>query len=473
MSIQSMRNQTLSAKYISIILNYGSAVALLLITAVYAHQIIIASQHLFSTDFNMLYQSVRFYYAGQNIYSAVIQPLNPAQSAIIHSNSLTLFSDLNSPFLILLLLPFAYLSYGTALLLWSLISFICSIMAILLVLKSYPVVWQNTQIRWWCLAGLLIYFPFYANFCLGQISAILLLITVIAWHAYRKNHYKYAGILLGLAFSIKLFFGFFLILFIMRKQLRAFFAMLTTFVCASFIALLFFGISIFKNYLNILQHVNWYASSWNASLYGFICRIFYASQSNNDSLISKTNFPHLLFFIFTLLLLIYFTWVIYYPKKINSGYSAYQNNDAFDWQFSLTIVSVLLISPLAWLYYFTLLLIPLATIIKLMNKSAYFKYYFCALIISLILSGIPISYSSIAMAKIQLAITSGSYYFYALFLITMLLILLRKQAQNVNKSNCHQTSENQKLTFNIQILMYLLATYTSFITFAFATLKLF
>lgn len=456
-------------KYKKPLLYYGGILAIIVISFFYIHQILIASNNLFSTDFYKFYQSTRFYFSGQDIYAKIIRPLNPAEALALHSNSFVLPSDLNTPFFILLLLPFAWLSYSKALLLWSVISFIATGTSIFLILKSYPAIWQNKNLKSWAFAGFLLYFPTYANFCLGQVSSVLLLMTVIAWLACRNEQNYKVGALLGLAFSIKLFYGLFILFFIARKQLRSLISFITTFIVCSITPLLFIDNSIYKNYVNTLQHVRWYASSWNASLFGFLYRIFGAGHEGNLALFNFPNLAYPAYIILFAVLSIYLLRVISQSSRKNNFLSMQERQDILDWQFSFTIILMLLLSPLAWLYYFTLLMIPFITIIRLNVKLAKFNLNFCLFILVLLFSSFPNNYRlPIEMVKISMVVTWASYYFYALVLLLILFVMIRSQ---LDKPEICMANKN-KFTPQMQLLLYLLAAYPSFITLAFATLSI-
>lgn len=470
-----MINQEIYGKYIKYknpILFYCGILALMIITGVYIHQIIIASNNLFSTDFFKFYQSVRFYFAGQNIYSDIIRPLNYVESLALHKTHIILPSDLSPPFLIMLLTPYAWLSYSQALLCWSVITFFSTVLGISFVIRSYPTAWQNPIIRIYLLAGLLIYFPSYANFFLGQLSSILLLITAAAWLNCRKKSYGTAGVLLGFALSLKLFFGLFLLLFLIRKQWRALCLMLITYISCCLSALLFFGLATYQNYLFTLNHIRWFASSWNASLLGFFYRIFGIGHEGNHPLFNYPSFGHFLYIAISLLLLIYFIYEIHKSHQLENKLIDVNATDEMDWQFSLTLVVMLLLSPLAWLYYFTLLMIPFITIVRLSHKLKQFNFNFCLLIFILLLSGSPTYYRlPTEMIKSSMIITWANYYFYALFLLLLLLIKIRFQMNN-REAAITTVNHHIKFTAHMQLLLYMLAVYPSFIIFAFATLKI-
>src|ERR1700761_1379623 len=89
-------------KYKTPALYYLGIVTFIIIISVYVHQIILASNNLFSTDFFKFYESARFYFDGQNIYSNIIRPLNPMEAFSIHNGMqhLIIPGDLNPPFFI-------------------------------------------------------------------------------------------------------------------------------------------------------------------------------------------------------------------------------------------------------------------------------------------------------------------------------------------------------------------------------------
>ena len=450
------------------LLYFCSFLALILITLVYAHKILIASNNLFSTDFFKFYQSARFYFQGQDIYDKILRPLTAAQAAVLHSKNLILPSDLNPPFFSLILLPAAWLSYGTALILWSALSFTATILGILLALKSYPTLWQHKIIRNWALAGFLIYFPTYANLTLGQVSGWLLLLTAGAWLASRAKQEKYAGILLGLALSVKLFYGLFLIYFLIRKQWRALIYMSVTYMLCTLLALGFFGIRTYQNYLMSLKNIMWYAGTWNASVYGFLSRVFSGGHEGNVPVINIPGVTSILYYLIALMLVIYFVWVVLQNnRKFNESGKINQNNaiNIIDWEFSLTIVLMMLISPLSWIYYFTLLIIPFITILRLSNPIKNFNAHFLLLIGIMLLSSIPSNYRlPLELINNKMVFTWASYYFYALVLLFLALVFIRMAIIHRDPiENCDIS--HQKLSLNIQVILYFLATLPSLISF--------
>lgn len=418
-------------------------ILILLIIAIYCHTLYISSHYLFHTDFFKFNQTARFYVEGQAIYDKIIYPLNDYEKSFWHSASLTLNNDLNPPFFTILLLPTIWLSYSTALLYWFALSLIVTVIALLLVFNAYERLWQNKAVCLWALAYWMLYFPNYLNNYIGQLSGFLLLITIIALRACHKNKLKSAGAFLGFALSIKLFYGIFLLLFAARKQWRAFNAMIMTFLVCSASALELFGMNTYKHYFSNLHNIYWYSSNWNASLLGFLTRLLGSNHEGNLPVFNVPQLTHPLYLIISAGLLIYFILSVRSPIYSETPIISRNDKDLLDWQFSMAIVLMLLISPLGWVYYFPLLIIPMMTILRLSENSADYNTNLILLCVITLLSSTPSHYRfPLQISETGMVFSWGSYYFYALILLFGLLLLLRKQ---------FQTRNYQKMNIPIQV----------------------
>ena len=127
------------------------------------------------------------------------------------------------PTSVLLVLPLAALSYPDATLVWNLLSLIalgasCLILIRQLRLAATP----------WCLIPvvtvLLVCSPFRQQMGQGQWNLILLLLLVGVWACARSGRDVWAGVLLGLAMTIKLVPGFLLLYFLLGRRWRVVFS---------------------------------------------------------------------------------------------------------------------------------------------------------------------------------------------------------------------------------------------------------
>lgn len=449
---------TITTQLQRLLLIVGALIAITCIITVYSNILLISSHYLYHTDFFKFYQSARFYFSGQHIYDKVMYPLNDYEISIWHSKVLALNSDLNPPFLTLLLLPTAWLSYSNALLDWFAISLVSTIIGILLTLKTYPALWQNTTARLWALAGLLVYFPNYLSLYIGQLSSLLLILTVLAWYAINGKRDGLAGSLLGFALSIKLFYGIFLILFFARKQWRAVYFMLVTFGICSVSALWIFGIKSYQTYLLNLKEIYWYSGNWNASLLGFLARLFGGNHEGNHPIVNLPQLTQALYFVISAIIISYFIYNVWSMsihrniiKKTTAFHSLFtqQDRDIFDWQYSLAIVLMLLLSPLGWIYYFPLLIIPFVTILRLSNLMRRFNLYFILLNIIIIFSSIPYHYRfPMQITQPVMIFTWASYSFYALIALCALLLLMKRQLFTLNYNDVNDAVYRKMTKFN-------------------------
>ncbi len=446
----------------------GGCIALIWIISVYGHALFVSSNSLFSTDFYKFYQSALFYFEGQNIYDKIIRPLTPAEVAFMHGTILVLSSDLNPPFFILLLLPTAWLSYTQSSLIWSALSLIATIAGILLALKPFPALWNSINLRLWALAGFLLYFPTYANLRFGQVTSFLLLITAGAWIACHKRKDGAAGVLLGLALSIKAFYGLFFIYFLIRRQWRLLIYMCSTYIVCALGALWVFGAATYKSYYLTLTKILWYSASWNASLLGFLTRMFGGDNEGNRPIFNIPHLTPLLFLILFGALTIYLIWTSWPRKNLMNKLSEQTKIDLFDWGFSLTIVLMILLAPLGWVYYFPLLIIPYITILRISNNLSSFNLNLTILSLILLLSSMPGNYQRPeSVIQTPMILTWASYYFYALILLFTLLVMLRNQLLN-KKYTANAYSMQHKFSPGVQLLLFLLAAIPSLITFGIA-----
>ena len=131
----------------------------------------------------------------------------------------------------------------------------------------------------------------------------------------------------------------------------------------------------------MLQRVLWYGDSWNTSLYGYQFRCWVDPHSWTDFHITPPNLPlvkTVYLALFGLALMAY--WYLLKIKSENTHQT-----------FCLTLTVMLLLSPLGWLYYCPLLLLPLAITWQaysqeLPKQSSYFLMY----LVSFFLINLPI-----------------------------------------------------------------------------------
>jgi hypothetical protein len=332
------------------------------------------------------------------------------------------FPNMNSPLHILFMAPFAMMSLLKGFWIWNILSLLFGFLAAGLV--AFNAIPENRLTGFLTLAIFLFgYFPTFANVMLGgQWGLCLLFLSVLIWLAARKEKYIAAGIVLGLAMSTKILFGLFLLYFFVRRAWKLLAWSLITFFIVNVVGLFIVGISTYKQHILNLEVVPQFMNaSWNASFTGFFTRIFGGAE--NIPLIMMPGLAHILVIALSILLVIGIIRGAWPQAKEASL-------DRYDIGFCLTTVSMLLISPVGWMYYFPILIISLFVIWNASSSlgSAYvyrfsvgFFWAITSIPTELILSDFK------DMNKPILWFTSAGYYFYGLCgFSTILLFMLSR-----------------------------------------------
>jgi alpha-1,2-mannosyltransferase len=283
------------------------------------------------------------------------------EAAIPENIKLCLHPNLNPPFFIALIAPFALLEYPKAWWLWSLASIISGIWALMLTFKSNASPTTSATIKALIGLGFFAYFPTFANSSYGQLTLFLLLNVTLAWLALRNGKNKTAGCWLGLAASIKPFFGLFLIALLISRNWRAVSAFIAICGFSFLVGGMLAGFSAYSAYLAILSKVDWLATPWNGSYSGFFIRFF--GGPVNKAWIDAPMLARGLPAICSLATMGVLAMVVFKLAK-SSDRKLYA-----DALVAITIPAMLLISPLGWNYYFPLLIISFVVIWNLTADS--------------------------------------------------------------------------------------------------------
>jgi len=404
------------------------AVIFSLIITVYLSAINPLSRFPQSTDFFKFYSSAKLFWSGENIYKLIplATPLTVLIESATNSHKITnLHPNLNSPFHTLCISLFGLLDFHTAFMLWSIFSLCCGLAAIALFYKKII----NSDVNLIYLLNIwiiiLLYFPTWINFRLGQFALVLLFLIAIAWKTSKDGNDVSAGIILGLATALKLYFGIFIILFILYRRWRLIFCLFGTFLICNILSVVVFTLPTYKNFLSLLQNMPWYAGSWNASFMGFFTRMFGGSLNT-----PLANLPWLARTLSLVLSLALLGWII----RLAQPFSHRLTSDRFDLVFSLALVAMLLISPYGWLYYFPILIFPMMVAWRTVEKYHLGNIYKIIIGFSWALTTIPTSLiwaEDVRMNQPVIWFTSAGIYFYALLIITGIFIGL---LHNINKS---------------------------------------
>lgn len=346
-------------------------------------------------DFSIFYASGEVLSDGGNPYQALI----PAQ----HLALTLLPANLNPPFVLWLMKPLSSLNYYYAIAVWSAFSITLGMLGANI---AFKLAFSEVFLRRNRFYLNLIYLSFFATLmdtALAQLGAVLLFLVMMGYDLYLKNKDYSAGVLWAAAISIKFFPALLIIYALVQKRYKVAVTMVAVFLWMILIPLFVYGANIYIDYFSLMSHVTWYGKSWNASILGMIARL--GLEENNRGLLYGI--------IFCLGFMLYVLKI----KKIEMSNVMHQS---FCW----TIITMLFLSPLGWLYYFTLLTFPLTFLyIQLIHDKKYTMTTMVAWILSLFLINVPINNTPLtAMTSWMEKVSIYSFNFYGLLLLAYLLI---------------------------------------------------
>ena len=227
------------------------------------------------------------------------------------------------------------------------------------------------------------------NFYAGQISFFIFPILCLAFKFCHDKQPPALAITLGMLAAMKLFFLVFLMFYLAKKEWRLSLIMMLSFVIFFFLPLLYFN---HITYLHFFALTNQYSEfvlrsvkARNGSLLGFIGNLTYFLNS-------KITIQQLRYIAYGVVAYFLVRSVIYDARVL-------QKLPAFseELRFSLYIIIGLLCSPLAWIYYFVFLIVPIVVLFKINQHYQLGKLFYCLVFFGLTLTAI--SYSAISLEK--------------------------------------------------------------------------
>lgn len=369
----------------------ASILLLGLIALSFVYPLTMGKTNILYSDFGKFYHSGQLFIQGKSIYSPIYYVKNkinnnaspPHLYKSRHSKVIQLGGNLNPPFFTLISFPLAYLSYPHALFLWTFLSILAGSLGILYLQQKLDPNSFSILGGILLLIGFFSYFPSFANLQFGQVTLLLLPLLVLGWRAAHEAKTIKSAVFLALAASLKPFVGLFLFYFLMRKQWHGLVVFISVTLSCALIAAAFFGLPSYLSYYHICQQISWAASNWNVSLYGFLLRLIGGNESN----VALIPLPGLITFLYPFLaLLLMLAMIRFLVPQTHIDF-----RQKTDLDFSFIIVTMLLLSPLAWIYYFPFLSIPGLILWQFAKKGIYPIALPLSLAALILLSNIPIS----------------------------------------------------------------------------------
>lgn len=373
-------------------------------------------------DYGIFYLSNHFFQdSAKNPYTTIYAYAIDEFSTQANLKLKEIPKNLNPPFFIAATAGLTKLDYKHSFYCWTILSVAAGIISIVLLVRCYFVKGRRLLIGLGLILAFFSYFPTVINIQDGQLSLILLLLLTLSFISLKFNIDYSAGLLLGIAISIKPILGLFAILLFLQRRWYGLICLSITYLICCLVAYLLLGSPGYEAYAWCLQHVGWYSNGANVSLLGFLTRLL-GNQEANFPLISASIITKPLYYVLSTMIIS--IWVYYNHQK-------QQTNWQRDWGFASTIIVTLLISPLGWLYYFTWLIIAALVVWEGICHSLRYNH------LILLLWAISISLSTIAFPALPREYIHGAtvilgWYgigFYGLICALAGLIILRHQLQ--------------------------------------------
>ncbi|MFT4058168.1 MAG: glycosyltransferase family 87 protein [Legionella sp.] len=383
----------------------------------------------YNDDFTSFYSSALSAKQGNNPYQIMMSSFLPIEREII--------INLNPPIMLLLISPLSYFTYPVALKIWLILSIILGLIGAWITFRN--IFSQNFIKQNWRDLFIGYLFLFSSLMCLSttQIGGLLMLCIMLGYYFYLKNYEYHAGILWGFIIALKFFPGLLLFYVLRQGRTKLFVIMLLTIALCFLMPILAYGATVYKQFYNGMTSISWYQHDWNTSVLGVIHRIF--SEMQLIEWIMPT------YILAVCICLMGYLWFLT-PKT---------DLDIINHQpFCLTLVMMLVISPLGWIYYFSILLFPLLLLwTSIMKEREEFSQSAKLWLASLFFLNFPRSGGSSAQEVYYDRLVFTSFYFIGLLILLYLLTVKKKYLGSNNDVSIDNT-KNSFVLYTFIILAF-------------------
>lgn len=369
------------------------------------------------SDFYKFYLSAQRVVGGESAYWMKYSLVGGVDSLLNEANS-GLHPNLNPPFFNVLIIPFIFFDYSIAFSLWCVFSVLCGAVGVYFILKNIWVDSPPVVVIFFVQLAFFSYYPSFSNFNYGQLAFFIFFILALALNFYNTGNKIAGGILIGLAASIKLFCGFFILMLFFSKSWRAFFASALAVAIFALVGAAVGGVEDYLRYFAMLKTIDWYGVNWNASYTGFFYKILsseygFGWEAARGFWVQAAN-------MLTVLV------AAYLSLQMASEVEKNQWNGFF----ALAVPLMLIISPLGWSYYFPLLFLAFP---KLLEEVRCRGWGLSAVVFFL---GASITFLRIGLVTFDGLGAEGwkmNLLFYGLFLVVLAVVFMNYKSIHVKK----------------------------------------
>jgi len=339
------------------------------------HTLILAvnlPQRAYRYDFNVFYASAIAFRHGLNPYTADLMPIG--QSLGMRFGSL--IHSVDTPTALLFFIPFSFASPMKAHLIWSMLN--AAALLIALILLSRPK-YSGLSIRMALAIGAiaLLYAPITDNFIFSQRQPLILLLLVLIMRSLDKGQEAAAGLLLALAGAYRAFPVLIAGYFAVRRQWRPLIFMGVGLVILGAVTIAGLGLTVCLSYVQGMRFAmtTFTFDPADVALRGFLIRlysyVFGLRMDGHLEVLQRITIVSAQIIIVALA-----AWPTYQRRQ-----QAGLDRRAF----GLWVAAAIVLSPLSWIHYMLLLLIPFVEIGSAAESQKYDPRALWAAIVSYVL----------------------------------------------------------------------------------------
>lgn len=274
------------------------------------------------------------------------------------ANEMLSFSGIpnfHPPFNALMFLPLSFLSYETAFVVLAVLSVV-----LLLLINQFIVRGLGFGSEWFLNFTCFTLWWYPVTYCLGtgQSSMIIAACLVSGWFCLRFEKAYAAGFFFAIATLIKLFPGLVLLYLLMMKKWRAFFATVSFILLGLCVTAFIVGFDNMRTYtiIMIARDIDEFRGFvLNHSVCGIVTKLIGKRTVWTEPLAELPRISSLL------IILLNAAVLIYTILKISKTAA---KEELADYAFALTLVAMLLLSPLTWGHIFPVLILPIGLLLR-------------------------------------------------------------------------------------------------------------
>jgi hypothetical protein len=353
-------------------------------------------------DFGRFYYAARAWRTGGSLYDPTLSTWLHLEHREVH------VLNHYPPQVSLIFIPLTSFSVEVAFGIWWALTASCLIAASWLVRRELSV---DLSLRGYCVAALVLCgaTPTLTFVSTGNLTGPIALLVTVLWVQWRRSRWSWVGVLVGIAWSTKLFLlPLLAYLALTRKWTAAALAVATGLACFT-LGIAVFGFSEAGRWIAVIREVQWPWISINASALSPWARVAYIG---NASVVSSAGMQVALQYGSAISVVI-----------LGAGVIRAVTLKETDQAFLLLLLTSLLASPLGWVYYWWMLAPPLVACMR-HNRVIRIAGY-CSLPGWIIPPGLIWPPGSVLLAA-----TTGSVYFWSLITLWVGTLIARAEIED-------------------------------------------